>query len=75
MTDVPEKNRVHELYYIIDTKYEKDGEIKFRHARTARAMILCRPKEASLEERPRSYPHTLLEAVLKNQKRSVCRDW
>lgn len=57
---------VHGYTYIIDTKYEKDGEIRSGYA-IGKGYDITQTKGRPLEERPQRDIHTLLEAVLKNQ--------
>ena len=57
---------VHGYTYIIDTKYEKDGEMRSGYA-ISKGYDITQTKGRPLEERPQRDIHTLLEAVLKNQ--------
>lgn len=57
---------VHGHTYIIDTKYEKDGEMRSGYA-ISKGYDITQTKGRPLEERPQRDIHTLLEAVLKNQ--------
>lgn len=57
---------VHGYTYIIDTKYEKDGEMRSGYA-ISKGYDNTQTKGRPLEERPQRDIHTLLEAVLKNQ--------
>lgn len=57
---------VHGYTYIIDTKYEKDGEMLSGYA-ISKGYDITQTKGRPLEERPQRDIHTLLEAVLKNQ--------
>ena len=57
---------VHGYTYIIDTKYEKDGEMSSGYA-ISKGYDITQTKGRPLEERPQRDIHTLLEAVLKNQ--------
>ena len=57
---------VHGYTYIIDTKYEKDGEMRSGYA-ISNGYDITQTKGRPLEERPQRDIHTLLEAVLKNQ--------
>lgn len=57
---------VHGYTYIIDTKYEKDGEMHSGYA-ISKGYDITQTKGRPLEERPQRDIHTLLEAVLKNQ--------
>ena len=57
---------VHGYIYIIDTKYEKDGEMRSGYA-ISKGYDITQTKGRPLEERPQRDIHTLLEAVLKNQ--------
>lgn len=60
---------VHGYTYIIDTKYEKDGEMRSGYA-ISKGYDITQTKGRPLEERPQRDIHTLLEAVLKNQ--NIC---
>lgn len=62
---------VHGYTYIIDTKYEKDGEMRSGYA-ISKGYDITQTKGRPLEERPQRDIHTLLEAVLKIRI-SVCR--
>ena len=57
---------VHGYTYIIDTKYEKAGEMRSGYA-ISKGYDITQTKGRPLEERPQRDIHTLLEAVLKNQ--------
>ena len=57
---------VHGYTYIIDTKYEKEGEMRSGYA-ISKGYDITQTKGRPLEERPQRDIHTLLEAVLKNQ--------
>ena len=57
---------VHGYTYIIDTKYEKDGEMRSGYA-ISKGYDITQTKGRPLEERPQRDIHTLLEAVLKNR--------
>lgn len=57
---------VHGYTYIIDTKYEKDGEMRSGYA-ISKGYDITQTKGRPLEECPQRDIHTLLEAVLKNQ--------
>lgn len=57
---------VHGYTYIIETKYEKDGEMRSGYA-ISKGYDITQTKGRALEERPQRDIHTLLEAVLKNQ--------
>ena len=57
---------VHGYTYIIDTKYEKDGEMRSGYA-ISKGYDITQTKGRPLEERPQRDIHTLLEAVLKNK--------
>ena len=57
---------VHGYTYIIDTKYEKDGEMRSGYA-ISKGYDITQTKGRPLEERSQRDIHTLLEAVLKNQ--------
>lgn len=57
---------VHGYTYIIDTKYEKDGEMRSGYA-ISKGYDITQTKGRHLEERPKRDIHMLLEAVLKNQ--------
>ena len=60
------RSGVHGYTYIIDTKYEKDGEMRSGYA-ISKGYDITQTKGRPLEERPQRDIHTLLEAVLKNQ--------
>ena len=57
---------VHGYTYIINTEYEKDGEIRSGYA-ISKGYDITQTKGRPLEDQPQRDIHTLLEAVLKNQ--------